>query len=169
MVSGEIVQVNVSHGGIPKLPVDGARVTFERVIGDDWRNKEIHGGPDRAVLILAEETIEALRRDGYPVFNGALGENLTTRGIVYGDIRYGDRFRISTGVVLEVTRRRAPCRTLTVYGADIGKALFDKESNVHDTSSVKWGRAGFYCKVIDEGIVRPGDAVEWIRKRILHT
>jgi MOSC domain-containing protein YiiM len=118
--------------------------------------------------MIAVETIEALQRDGYPVFNGALGENLTTRGIDYREIRYGDRFRIGTGVVLEVTKRRAPCRTLTVYGADIGKALFDKEANAHDASSVKWGQAGFYCKVIAEGVVRPGDTIEWNRERVVH-
>jgi MOSC domain-containing protein YiiM len=167
-VVGKIVQINISSGGVPKRPIEEAHMTFDRVAGDDWRHKDIHGGPDRAVLMIAVETIEALQRDGYPVFNGALGENLTTRGIDYREIRYGDRFRIGTGVVLEVTKRRAPCRTLTVYGADIGKALFDKEANAHDASSVKWGQAGFYCKVIAEGVVRPGDTIEWNRERVVH-
>jgi hypothetical protein len=39
----------------------------------------LHGGPGKALLLLASEVIDALCAEGWPLFYGALGENLTTR------------------------------------------------------------------------------------------
>ena len=47
--------------------------------GDSWAHPQIHGGPRKALLIVCAEAIDELRAEGYPVFPGALGENLTVR------------------------------------------------------------------------------------------
>jgi MOSC domain-containing protein YiiM len=44
--SGRIVQINVSPGGVPKLPVETARVTEMGIEGDGQRDTKNHGGPD---------------------------------------------------------------------------------------------------------------------------
>jgi hypothetical protein len=61
-MTGRIVQINVSPGGVPKHPVGRARVTW---MGIDHRNTEHHGGPDRALLdLLDREEAERCRPKG---------------------------------------------------------------------------------------------------------
>src|SRR5438046_7402828 len=76
-VTGRIVQVSVSAGGVPKTAVARAEVTVHGLEGDGHRDHEHHGGPERAVCIFAVEAIEALRVEGHPIVPGGLGENLT--------------------------------------------------------------------------------------------
>ena len=77
---GRVVSVNVSSGGVPKLPVDRARVSPEGVEGDRQRFLQYHGGPERAVSIYSLDLIEALRNEGHPIGIGTTGENLTLAG-----------------------------------------------------------------------------------------
>ena len=76
-----IVQVNVSDGGVPKLPIAEGEVTSTGIVGDRQRDTEHHGGPQRAICLLAAERIEALQAEGHPIVPGGTGENITTRGI----------------------------------------------------------------------------------------
>ncbi len=57
MTTARILQVNVSDGGVPKLPVPAARVTPRGVDGDRQTGETVHGGPHRAVSILGIEVI----------------------------------------------------------------------------------------------------------------
>ncbi len=52
---------------------------------------EIHGGPEKAILLVASETVDEFIRRGYPLFYGALGENLTSRGLDLRGLRIGDQ------------------------------------------------------------------------------
>jgi MOSC domain-containing protein YiiM len=156
---GKILQINVSQGGIPKKPVPSAFVSFERVEGDDWRFKDVHGGPAQVILIIAKENIERLQSEGFPVFEGALGENLTTQGLDYKNIRYGDIFRAGESLEFRITKRRAPCDTLLVYTSRIHQAIFDADARDHKPESEKWGLSGFYAEILEEGTVRPGDDI----------
>ena len=63
-VKGRVVQINVSPGGVPKLPVASARVTLEGLEGDGHRDLEHHGGPERALCLFALEQIRALQAEG---------------------------------------------------------------------------------------------------------
>src|SRR5579862_6929033 len=112
---GRILQINISAGGIPKLPVQEAAVTCSGIEGDDWAHPQFHGGPKQALLLIAAEAIEELTSRGYPLFFGALGENLTTRGLDPRRLRLGDRLRMGD-VYAEITKIRVPCATLDVYG-----------------------------------------------------
>jgi MOSC domain-containing protein YiiM len=149
-MQGVVVQVNVSRGGIPKVPIDEARVTRGGIQGDSWAHRRIHGGPNQALLLIAVEDLAELKSLGYPVFPGALGENLSVSGIPFRDIRIGDRFRAGD-VLLEITKLRKPCRTLDPIGAGIQKQLYDIKPG-----SARWGRGGFYAKVIGEGLIHAG-------------
>lgn len=158
--TGRIIQVNISRGGVPKLPVGQARVFFDRLEGDDWNDRKHHGLSGQAVCLFSVELIAELKTEGYPLFPGALGENLTTEGIDYRRVRLGDRFRVGTEVEIRITKIRQPCRTITVYGNGIIRATFDAEVKAGNTSSFKWGRSGYYAEVLKEGIARPGDTIE---------
>lgn len=158
-MTGSVLQINVSPGGVPKRAVAEALVTALGFEGDGHAHPEIHGGPERAVLLIASESIEELAALGFPLTFGSLGENLTTRGIGRRDWRVGQRWRIGADVVIEITKRRAPCKTLNVYGPGLQAAIYDVLTEAGDPASPKWGLSGVYASVLTPGLLRPGDAI----------
>jgi MOSC domain-containing protein YiiM len=158
MDSGTIVQINVSLGGIPKRAVASAIITAQGLAGDVCAHPQIHGGPQQAVLLIAAEAIDDLKARGYPVFYGALGENLTTRGLDRRQVRVGDQFRAGAAV-LEITKVRGPCTALDVYGQGIKQEIYDAQVNAGDHASPRWGMSGFYARVIEPGAVHPDDPI----------
>jgi MOSC domain-containing protein YiiM/N-acetylglutamate synthase-like GNAT family acetyltransferase len=113
---GRVVSINVSAGGVPKLPVDEARVAETGVQGDRQHERTVHGGPTRAVSLLAMETIERLAAEGHPIEPGSAGENLTTWGIEIGRLAPGTRLLIGADpdavVELELNVPANPCKTI---------------------------------------------------------
>lgn len=157
-MTGSIVQINISPGGIPKRAIPEASVTSAGISGDSWAHPRIHGGPNQALLLIGIEAIEHLRSFGYPLFYGALGENLTVAGLDRTRMRAGQRFRAG-GALLELTKLREPCATLDEYGIGIQRLMFDKFVNDGDVNSPKWGLGGFYARVIEPGVIRVHDTI----------
>jgi MOSC domain-containing protein YiiM len=160
-MTGSIVQVNISPGGIPKRPIAEAEVTPEGIRGDSWAHPQIHGGLKQALLLITSEGIEELVAQGYPLHAGALGENLTVAGLDRRQMRIGQRYRAGK-ILLEITKIRAPCSQLDVYGASIMQAVYDAQVNAGDVSSPRWGLSGFYARVLRPGVVRPRDIIQLI-------
>jgi MOSC domain-containing protein YiiM len=162
-VNGSIVQINVSRGGVPKLPVPEATVNILGVEGDEHAHPQFHGGPQKALLLICAEVIDELRDEGFPLFYGALGENITTRGLDHKDFRVGQQFRIGAQLWIEVTQVRAPCHQLDVYGAGkIQKTIYDKKVKAGDPDTPKWAMSGVYASVVRPGSIRPGDIITLI-------
>lgn len=159
-----ILQVNVSPGGLPKRPISEAFIHPLGLAGDSHAHPQIHGGPLKAVLIIAAEVIEELKARGYPLFYGALGENLTTRGFNHRDLRIGDLIRAG-GALLEITKLRGPCSQLDVYGESLKHDIWDQQGKAGDYTSPRWGMSGFYASVLQPGPVRPGDIISVVAKR----
>ena len=153
-----IVQINISPGGIPKRPIAEAFVTVECIRGDAWANPQVHGGPNQAVLLITAEGIAELVAQGFPLYYGALGENLTTKGLDRRQMRIGQRYRAGE-VMLELTKLRAPCSNLDVYGPGIQQAIYDAQVKAGDPASPRWGLSGFYAKVVRPGVIRPHDII----------
>jgi MOSC domain-containing protein YiiM len=147
-VTPRLAQLNVSCGGIPKRPVDSARVTRFGVEGDSQRNLKYHGGPNRAVCIYSTELYQDLRDEGIHVDKGDLGENFTTRGLELNELEKGDRLRVGD-CLIEITDVRVPCNTLKIWNPKLPKAVV--------------GRSGWVAKVVEEATVQAGDAIEVIR------
>jgi MOSC domain-containing protein YiiM len=162
-MEGTIVQVNISPGGLPKRPIAEAFITPLGIEGDRHAHPEIHGGPRKAVLIIGAEVVDELIQGGFPVFYGALGENLTTRGVNVHDLRIGDQIRAG-GATLEITQPRGPCTALDIYGETLKYQLYDKQVRALDYKSPRWGRSGFYASVVSAGPVGPGDIMAVIAK-----
>ena len=78
-VEGTILQVNISLGGLPKRAIPQGVIQSSGIVGDRHAHPDIHGGERKAILIIASEVVDELKSRGYPLFYGALGENLTTR------------------------------------------------------------------------------------------
>jgi MOSC domain-containing protein YiiM len=145
-MKGTLVQVNTSNGGMPKLPVLQARVTKDGLEGDWQKNRKYHGGPDRAVCVYSEELYEWLREQGVDVTDGQIGENFTTRGLDLQKLEQGDRLRVGRECVIEITKVRVPCSQLKKWDVDLPELIV--------------GRSGWVAKVVEEGVVRPGDSIE---------
>lgn len=158
-MQGVVLQVNTSPGGIPKRPVPAASVTVFGFEGDACAHPGIHGSPEQAVLIVCAEAVDVLIARGYSLFYGALGENLITRGLDPRFLRSGQRYRTGTEAVIELTGVRRPCATLDVYGLWIRSEIFDSEVKAADTTSPRWALSGFYARVVQPGLIRPGDPI----------
>lgn len=147
-----IFQINVSNGGVPKRSRAQAEITYEGVGGDRQNNREVHGGPDRAVCLYSLERILALQAEGHPIYPGAIGENLTLSGLDWDNLEPGMRLQTSEGVVLEITRYTNPCNNI--------RAAFSGEQygRVSQSNHPGWSRV--YARVLVPGRIRPGDSVE---------
>ena len=146
---GRIVQISVSPGGVPKLPVDAARVTLDGVEGDAHRDREHHGGPERAVCLYSMDAIRALVAEGHAVVPGALGENVTVEGLDWNGVTPGTRLRLGADVLLEVTRYTTPC--FNIRTAFVGGEF----ARVSQKRHPGWSRV--YTRVLHEGVIRTGD------------
>jgi MOSC domain-containing protein YiiM len=157
-MQGTIVQISISPGGLPKRAVSGGLLASSGVQGDGHAHPAIHGGPRQAILLIAAEVVEDLAQRGYPVFFGALGENLTTRGIDVRQLRIGDRIRAG-GALLEITQPRGPCAALDIYGETLKQEIYDQRVKLRDATSSRWGMSGFYLSVVEPGPACPGDII----------
>lgn len=154
---GTLVSINVSHGGVPKLPVSEALISTTGVAGDRQKDLKWHGGTDRAVSLLAMAVIRELQAAGHPIAPGTTGENLTIDGFAPEDLRPGLRLRIGTGdgaAELELTTWLAPC-------AKIGGSFLERRHSTlkHEKHPCR-SRIG--ARVLVAGEVRSGDPIEVI-------
>jgi MOSC domain-containing protein YiiM/GNAT superfamily N-acetyltransferase len=149
--SGRIVQVSVSRGGVPKLPIERAWVGHLGLEGDRQRERTVHGGPHRAVCLFGIEAIERLQAEGHPVEPGSVGENLTTSGIEWSTLPLGTRARIGDQLLLEVASPTAPCATQKHNFRDGRVSRISIKLHPSDSR--------MYARVLREGEVRPGDPI----------
>jgi MOSC domain-containing protein YiiM len=157
-MTGAVVQVSVSAGGVPKHAIGCGDVTVGGIAGDGWHHPQFHGIPKRAILMITAEGLDEIKAMGFPVYPGALGENLTTRGLDRRALRIGQPFRCGAASI-QLTELRLPCDTLSVYGNGIQAAIYDARAMRVDPSSDVWGLSGFYASVIEPGVLRPGDSI----------
>ena len=155
---GTVVQINVSRGGLPKRPVTEAVLTPLGLEGDAQAHPEIHGGPLQAVLLITAEVVDELTMRGYPIYYGAMGENLTTRGLDRRLLRVGQRFRVGSALI-ELTKVRGPCLQLDIYDPAIKPEVYDSQVKAGDTSSPRWAMSGFYAAVIHTGVIHANDII----------
>src|ERR1041385_4084088 len=147
---GSVVQVNISSGGVPKRAIEEGFITPLGIEGDRHAHPEIHGGPRQALLIISSEGVDDLVTLGFPLFYGALGENITTRDLDRRFWRIGQRWRLG-GAIIEFTKLRAPCSTLDVYGPGIQRAVYDAAVKAGDHLSPRWALGGMYASVVQPG------------------
>ena len=150
-MSGRIVQINVSAGGVPKLAVPAAQVTELGLEGDAHRDMENHGGPERALCLFALEQIQTLQAEGHTVSPGAIGENLTVEGIDWDRVTPGARLELGAGVLIEVTRYTAPCFNIRKNFADGDISRVSQKRHP--------GSSRVYARVLTTGSIKQGDTV----------
>jgi len=165
LAAPSVVSVNVSAGrdvryegrlvrtGIFKEPVAGpVRVGLINLDGDAQADRRYHGGIHKAVYAYPFEHYAFWAESlGRIMAFGHFGENLTLAGLTEESVCIGERLRVGTAV-LEVSQPRIPCFKLALR---TGRRDFPE-------LFLQSRRVGFYFRVLREGIVEAGDAVETI-------
>jgi len=146
----KIHSLNVSNGGVPKLPVASCDIRTNGIAGDRQRDRRYHGGPQRAVSLYSLELLQALQAEGHPVAPGALGENLTLAGVDWSRMTPGAVLEAGL-VLLELTSYAAPCANLRPYFSD------GRFARVSEKQHPGWSR--LYARVLRPATVQTGDAV----------
>jgi len=143
-------QGKTARSSIWKNPVSGpVAVRGVNLEGDDQSDREVHGGPDKAVYSYAVEDIRWWEAElGRDLQLSAFGENLTTSGIDVSGALIGEQWEIGTAL-FEVSQPRSPCWKLGVKMED--PAFPRKFTN--------GGRPGAYLRILREGILGAGDPI----------
>ena len=166
--SGRLLSVNVGvprdvewegrtvHTGIWKGPVDGRRMVRRLNIDDDGQGDlQGHGGVNRAVFVYQIESYrywqQFLGRDDFTY--GQFGENFTVEGLADDEVCIGARYRIGSAL-FEVSQPRVTC-----YRVGIRM----REPRM-PSLLVAHRRPGFYLRVLEEGEVGAGDAIERVER-----
>jgi len=142
--------------GIFKKPVTGpVYVSKNNLVGDQQVDLENHGGEHKAVY--------AFSSDHYPHWSkvlqnpemkpGFFGENLTISGFDESSLYVGDQLSIGQ-CILEITQPRVPCYKL---GIAVGNKNMPRLFVANFAT-------GAYLRVIEEGYIEAGDAVEVVKQ-----
>lgn len=146
---GTVAALFRSHGGVPKQPVEAVAVGWRGVVGDRQVNREHHGRPWQALCLWSAEVIDGFVAQGHPLAPGLAGENITTTGIDWAQVRPGVRLQIG-GVRAEVSSYAVPCRKNRDWFTG---GRFDLMHHKHGPVS------RVYATVLEPGAIDVGDAV----------
>lgn len=114
----------------------------------DWGIEgDAHGGKwHRQISLLAEEQIDAFRRRGAEVGNGAFGENLIVEGYDLRALPVGSLLHIGSEVILELTQIGKECHSHCQIFQKMGDCIMPRE--------------GVFAQVVRGGHIRKGDLFE---------
>ncbi len=100
----------------------------------------------RQVSLLAEESIDKMRKMGVKVGPGDFAENLTTQGIELVKLPVGTRLAVGKDVVLEVSQIGKVCHIKCAIWQQVGTCIMPEE--------------GIFTRVIKGGSVIAGDEIK---------
>src|SRR3954451_1589134 len=144
------------HTAIWKQPAQG-RIAVRRLNleGDGQGDLAGHGGEHRAVMVYQMDAYrywEAhLGRNDFSF--GQFGENFTVVGLADDEVWIGDRYRIGSAL-FEVTQPRVTCYRVGIR----------MDEPRMPALLVAHRRPGFYFRVLEEGDVGAGDAIERVAR-----
>ncbi len=99
----------------------------------------------RQVSLMAAESIDKMRQQGFDVGPGDFAENLTCEGIDLALLPVGTQLSISKEVILEITQIGKKCHSGCAIFRQTGKCIMPKE--------------GVFARVVRGGVVKPGDTI----------
>ncbi|MED5230793.1 MAG: MOSC domain-containing protein [Candidatus Thermoplasmatota archaeon] len=152
-MSAVVHSINIStEGGVPKLPIDKAKIEFAGVEGDfnRFRTEKKNGVGTRAVTLFSLEQIQKLKKEGHAIDVGTTGENITVEGVDWSALSVGTRMMVGEAM-LELSEPTAPC-------SKIGKSFINGAfSRIDHELELGWSR--WSASVIEEGRVEVGSQV----------
>lgn len=108
----------------------------------------------RQVHLVHSELFDEVRKNGYDVEPGQLGENITTAGLDLLALPTGTVLHIGESASIRLTGLRNPCEQINGLAPRLMKEMVFR---LPDGTVVR--KAGVMSVVLTGGIVRPGDAV----------
>jgi FdhD protein len=119
------------------------------LIPDHGIDGDAHAGKwHRQVCFLASESIEKARSGGLDVTFGDFAENIATTGIDWKNVPVGTRLKLGEKALVEVTQ--------------IGKECVKKCAIFYQAGDCIMPREGVFARVLEGGIIRTGDKIEFI-------
>ncbi len=144
------------ESGIVKLAVNGPVLCKKlNLVGDGQADLINHGGPDKAVLFY-NAAHYPVWRDELSINNlqhGGFGENFTVLGLSESSVCIGDNYKIGDAI-FEISQPRRPCWKLD--------KRWHRDDLLGRVEEKAW--SGWYARVLIEGFVAAGDAIELIRR-----
>src|SRR5436309_15740709 len=116
--------------------------------------KNPHAPNLRQVHLMHEELLDELRQRGLAVGPGAIGENVTTRGVDLLALPKGTRLQLGAEAVIEITGLRSPCRQIEAFRPGLLSAVLS-----HNSDGRLIRKAGVMAVVVMGGGVKAGDAI----------
>lgn len=118
------------------------KLEFANLLADTGVEGCAHNRPGgrRQVLLVDQETLEAMQ-----LAPGLIRENITTEGIDVNGLPAGQRLRVGAAL-LEVSAVCTPCDQLEKVRPGLRREIY--------------GRRGTLCRVIEGGVIRPGDPIQ---------
>jgi hypothetical protein len=109
----------------------------------------------RQLHLVAAELLGELAGRGFEIAPGAIGENVTTRGLDLLSLATGTVLRLGDRALVAVTGVRNPCVQLDRFRPGLQRAVLDRDA---EGNLIR--RAGVMAVVVHDGVVRPGDPIE---------
>jgi MOSC domain-containing protein YiiM len=142
MNMAEVVAVCIStQKGTPKAEVPEIEVKIDHGIVGDAHAGNWH----RQISLLGDESVDVMREKLPDLPHGAFAENILTRGICLYKLPIGTKLRVGPAL-LEVTQIGKECHKGCAIRQITGDCVMPRE--------------GIFTKVLEEGTIRAGDAVE---------
>ena len=126
--------------GTMKKPVDQIEVKINHGIVGDAHAGDWH----RQVSLLADESVEKMRKVYPDIPIGAFAENILTEGIVVFELPIGTQLKIGDAL-LEVTQIGKECHADCAIRQQVGDCVMPRE--------------GIFAVVLEEGSIRAGDSI----------
>ena len=139
---GKIISINIStRKGEKKTRVESAILKENfGIVGDahagDWH---------RQVSLLAAESVDKMRGKGVELHPGDFAENLTIEGIDLKNLKIGQRLRIGSEVILEITQIGKECHNGCAIKQQVGDCVMPRE--------------GVFAKVVKGGEIKTEDNI----------
>jgi molybdopterin adenylyltransferase len=140
---GKVIAVCSSQGkGTRKQVIpEGELKTNFGMVGDAHASSTWH----RQVSLLAIESIDKMRQQGFKVNPGDFAENLTCKGVVLTALPIGTKIRVGKDVLLRISQIGKECHTGCAVFKQAGVCVMPKE--------------GVFAEVLRGGKVRANDEI----------
>ncbi|MDP2323479.1 MAG: MOSC domain-containing protein [Gammaproteobacteria bacterium] len=111
----------------------------------------------RQIHLMHFELFDKLRRKGFDILPGQLGENITTQGVDLLALPTDTELRIGVDAVVRITGLRNPCSQIDNFRPGLMAAVLDRS-----TTGQLIRKAGVMAVVVSGGRVMAGDAIHVI-------
>ncbi|WP_066300591.1 MOSC domain-containing protein [Bacillus sp. FJAT-29937] len=143
------------NSAIRKKPVSEVLLTKNGFKGDSVGNRDVHGGPERAVCLYPSEHYMQWEKEFQKPFQmPAFGENICAANQLEKNVYIGDIFSLGEAII-QVSQGRVPCASISMH---------NKAENLL-SRVVETGYTGYFFRVLQEGIVKEDSSLRLMERK----